>query len=63
MAIIAAGAPLGMLTGLIGGSLVAATWGWRMAFLAVGLPGVILAIIFWLTVREPERGRSDNREN
>ena len=63
MAIVAAGEPLGMLTGLIGGSLVAATWGWRMAFLVVGLPGVLLALIFWLTVREPERGSSDNRED
>ena len=63
MAIVSAGAPFGMLTGLIGGSLVAATWGWRTAFLVVGLPGVLLAIIFWFTVREPARGRSDNREN
>ena len=63
MAIVSAGAPLGMLTGLIGGSLVAVTWGWRTVFLVVGLPGVILAIIFWFTVREPERGSSDNREN
>jgi predicted MFS family arabinose efflux permease len=63
MAIVAAGAPLGMLTGLIGGSLVAATWGWRAAFLVVGLPGVLLAILFWFTVREPERGSSDNRES
>lgn len=63
MAFVTAGAPFGMLTGLIGGSLVAATWGWRAAFLVVGLPGVILAIIFWFTVREPERGSSDNRES
>ena len=63
MAVVTAGAPFGMLTGLIGGSLVAATWGWRAAFLVVGLPGVILAIIFWFTVREPERGSSDNRES
>ena len=63
MAIVSAGAPFGMLTGLIGGSLVAATWGWRTAFLVVGLPGLLLAIIFWLTVREPKRGSSDNRES
>ena len=63
MAIVSAGMPFGMLTGLIGGSLVAATWGWRTAFFVVGLPGVLLAIIFWFTVREPERGKSDNRES
>lgn len=62
MAIVMAGAPVGMLTGLIGGSLIAATWGWRAAFYVVGLPGLLLAIIFWFTMREPKRGGADNRE-
>ena len=33
--------------------------GWRIAFVAVGLPGVIFAIIIGLTVKEPPRGYSD----
>ncbi len=33
--------------------------GWRIAFVAVGLPGVILAVIIGLTVKEPPRGYSD----
>jgi MFS family permease len=33
--------------------------GWRIAFVAVGLPGVIFAIIIALTVKEPPRGYSD----
>lgn len=31
-------------------------WGWRTMFMAAGLPGVALALIFFLTVKEPERG-------
>lgn len=33
--------------------------GWRIAFVAVGLPGVLFAIIIALTVKEPPRGYSD----
>lgn len=29
--------------------------GWQTAFLAVGLPGIVVAIIFYLTVKEPTR--------
>jgi MFS family permease len=30
-------------------------WGWRAAFIAAGLPGLLLAGLFWLTVKEPKR--------
>jgi predicted MFS family arabinose efflux permease len=51
--------PMGtMLAGLIGGWL-ASTWGWRPAFYAVGVAGLVLTAIFWLSFREPERGRYD----
>ncbi len=33
--------------------------GWRIAFIAVGLPGVLFAIILFFTVKEPPRGYSD----
>ena len=32
-------------------------FGWRIAFFAVGIPGVLFAVVFFLTVREPQRGR------
>lgn len=41
-----------ILAPIIGG-LVAQQWGWRAAFLVVGLPGLILALLAWLTLREP----------
>lgn len=48
----------GLLANLIGGPVTDA-FGWRMAFFVVGLPGVLIAIAFWFTVREPPRGYSD----
>lgn len=35
--------------------------GWRSMFVVAGLPGIVLALIFFLTVREPERGASEAR--
>lgn len=34
-------------------------YGWRFAFLALGVPGVLYAIVVLLTVKEPPRGWSD----
>ena len=33
--------------------------GWRIAFVVIGAPGAIIAIILWLTIKEPPRGYSD----
>ncbi|MGE6698677.1 spinster family MFS transporter [Hyphomonas sp. NPDC076900] len=33
--------------------------GWRIAFIAVGLPGVLFALTLFFTVKEPPRGYSD----
>lgn len=33
--------------------------GWRLVFVIVGAPGILIAIILWLTTREPPRGFSD----
>jgi MFS family permease len=30
-------------------------YGWRQMFIVAGVPGIVLALIFYLTVREPER--------
>jgi predicted MFS family arabinose efflux permease len=39
----------------IGGGFIAEALGWREAFLVLGLPGLALAILVKLTVREPPR--------
>jgi MFS family permease len=58
LAIYSAGIYIGtLLSYWLGGALVDA-FNWRVAFVVVGLPGVIFAIIVWTTVREPQRGLS-----
>ena len=32
--------------------------GWRQMFVAAGIPGILLALVFFLTVKEPARGAS-----
>lgn len=55
----AMGVTLGtVLANLIGGPATDA-FGWRWAFLIVGLPGVLVTLVFKLTVREPPRGYTD----
>ncbi len=44
----------------IGGWIVA-EHGWRWAFAAAGVPGLLLAPLLYLTVREPKRGQQDAR--
>ena len=47
----------------LGGLFSSIDWstveGWRIAFVVVGLPGVLVAIILMLTMKEPPRGYSD----
>ena len=52
------GIHIGILFGALGGDFLREVWGWRMAFVAVGLPGLLLALILYLTVREPPRTRA-----
>ena len=51
------GPSLGAVLGLMGGGILADHFGWRMTFVIVGLPGVLLGLLVYFTVREPERGR------
>jgi MFS family permease len=55
LSILSLGIPIGMLIGAVAGGWVAQALGWRAAFLALGLPGVALAGIVALVLREPHR--------
>ena len=59
MAGFAFGIPLGTAGGTLVGGLLAAEYGWRTAFIVVGIIGVIIAPILRLTVRDPKRGGTD----
>jgi MFS family permease len=50
----------GTFLGIYAGGVLGQSIGWRQTFLAVGLPGLVLAVIFHLTVREPRRGAHDD---
>lgn len=49
----------GMMLGLIFAGWLGDVIGWRMTFVALGLPGIALAIILRFTLREPRRGAFD----
>jgi predicted MFS family arabinose efflux permease len=55
LALYSMGVPLGSLGGMALGGVIAEHFGWRAAFFAVGLPGVLLALITWRTLKEPRR--------
>lgn len=51
--------PIGALLAQAGGGYIAQHWDWRTAFIVTGAPGLVLAALFFLTIREPIRGRYD----
>ncbi|WP_020653321.1 spinster family MFS transporter [Massilia niastensis] len=53
------GPHLGVLIGLALGGWIAQQYGWRATFLWFGAPGLVLAALVWLLVREPRRGAFD----
>ncbi len=53
MALYSMGNPVGGLIGVVTGGLVADAFGWRTAFLLVGLPGILLALLVLATLVEP----------
>jgi MFS family permease len=59
----ALGIPIGTAFGIYVGGWMAETFSWRSAFLLVGLPGILLAAVVRLTLREPPRGHSETRSD
>lgn len=59
MGLILLGSPAGAFLGAAGGGWVASHWGWRAAFVAMGLPGIVIGAIVLLVLREPRRGLAD----
>jgi len=55
LSIYALGIPIGSMIAAVGGGWIATEVGWREAFIWLGVPGVVLAVIVKLTVREPPR--------
>ena len=54
------GLSVGLAVGFILGGWIGEHYGWRAAFMAVGIPGLLLAMLTRLSVREPLRGASES---
>lgn len=59
MTVFALGAPIGAWLGSDIAGYVSTLYGWRSAFMVLGIPGIILALIILVTIKEPQRGRLD----
>ena len=51
--------PIGYMIGLVVATFLAASIGWRAVFYITGSLGLLLALVIFLTVREPQRGGSE----
>ncbi|MGI9247993.1 MAG: spinster family MFS transporter [Woeseiaceae bacterium] len=54
---------IGILIGFLLGGWINQFFGWRVAFFVVGLPGILMAVIVKLTLREPPRGQMDDGDH
>jgi MFS family permease len=57
MGFLTLGSTLGTAFGLVVGGQLAEIFNWRWAFILMGLPGLLIGAVLYLTVREPTRGR------
>jgi MFS family permease len=52
--------PMGFALGFVLGGFLGKYFGWRVAFMVVGLPGLIASVFVW-RLQEPERGKQDRQ--
>lgn len=57
--IFALGAAAGSMLGATGGGIIAGRFGWRAAFVALSIPGIVIALLARFTLHEPARGSFD----
>ena len=55
LAIFGLALPVGSALGYVLGGVVGKHWGWRIAFMAAGIPGVFLAILAWVFLKDKSR--------
>jgi predicted MFS family arabinose efflux permease len=59
LALYSAGGSVGIMLGMWIGGILGQEYGWRAAFMILGVPGLVVALLIRFTVREPPRGRFD----
>ncbi|MFK7935614.1 MAG: spinster family MFS transporter [Saprospiraceae bacterium] len=50
---------IGVFLGFLVGGIIGEMYGWRTAFFALGVPGILYAVLLYFTVREPVRGAQE----
>lgn len=63
LSIYASGAFVGGAIAFLGGGYLREFFDWRTAFIVVGAPGLLIALLVRYTVKEPLRGQSEQRTN
>ncbi|MCZ6888438.1 MAG: MFS transporter [Gammaproteobacteria bacterium] len=61
LALYSTGVNIGIMFGFLLGGWLNEYFGWRVAFMVVGVPGLVLALIVRFTLTEPPRGIAENR--
>lgn len=59
LALFSMGVPLGQALAIAFGAQIDKFFGWRTAFIAIGVAGLIAALLMLVVVREPKRGAMD----
>ena len=63
LSIYSTGLYIGILIAFLMGGYLNQHFGWRTAFLVMGVPGIIFSLLFYVTVKEPKMGATDVRES
>jgi MFS family permease len=61
MALTSMGATAGIFVASLGGGWINQYYGWRMAFILLGIPGIFLSLLIFFTLKEPKRGQMDDK--
>lgn len=59
LSVLSLGVPVGILFSFLAGGWINEFFGWRTAFLVAGIPGLLIAVLVRLTLRELPRGYAD----
>ena len=62
LALYSTGVNIGIMFGFLFGGWLNEIFGWRTAFMVVGIPGILIALLVRFTLQEPIRGLSENRD-
>jgi len=59
LSILISGSTIGVFLGYLLGGWINQYYGWRIVYFVAGAPGLCIALLFWLTVKEPRRGAAE----